>query len=59
MQLNDIILRLNKKDIYYVEKIGDNKYFFSDDNIYFIVTYSEHLKRYETNLSYVDKWLRI
>lgn len=59
MLLNDIVQRLNGKNIYYMEKMGDNKYLFCDDNIYFVITYSDYLKRYETNLSYVDKWLRI
>ena len=58
MKIGKIIKLLKQKDIDYLGETPFNQYLFTDKYVIFLVERNNYESRYETNLSYVDRWLR-
>ncbi len=57
MKIKTIINLLAKKGIVYLGERPYKQYLFTDQYTIFLITKNSHKDRYETNLSYVDRWL--
>lgn len=56
MQIEELIAKLEKEGIDYLETTKNNQYLFTDGYVQFLI--GKRYGRYETNISYVDNWLR-